>query len=112
MLVFYIQPKHHIELLGWPESIPFANPHHITVVAVARVLQCALTVATCKWVVMSTRRVKEHSAAQALVIDGGDTVGKKRKERSDKGKKWKRANAAAEDEEGEDSDDEEHTKKR
>jgi hypothetical protein len=103
-----IQQKHHIELLGWPESIPFANPHHITVVAVARMLQHALTVATCKWVVMSTRRVKEHSAALALAIDGGDTVtGKKRKERSDKGKKWKHAaNAAAEDEE--DSDDDEH----
>lgn len=101
-----IQQKHHVELLGWPESIPFANPHHITVVAVARMLQCALTVATCKWVVMSTRRVKEHAAALALVIDGGDTVGKKRKERSDKGKKRKHAaNAADEDN---DSDDHDH----
>jgi hypothetical protein len=103
-----IQQKHHVELLGWPESILFANPHHITVVAVARMLQHALTVATCKWVVMSTRRVKEHSAVlAALTIDGGDTVGKKRKQRSDKGKKRKRAaNAAAEDEEdGEEDDD-------
>jgi hypothetical protein len=100
-----IQQKHHVELLGWPDSIPFANPHHITVVAVARMLQCALTVATCKLVVMSTRRVKEHLAALALANDGGDTVGKKRKERSDKGKKRKRA---ANDEEEGDSDDDEH----
>ena len=63
-----IQQKHHFELLGWPESIPFANPHHITVVAVAWLLQHALTVATCKWVVMSTRRVKEHTAAAALAV--------------------------------------------
>ena len=103
-----IQQKHHVELLGWPESIPFANPHHITVVAVARLLQHALTVATCKWVVMSTRRVKEHSAAVALAIDGGETVGKKRKQRSDKGKKRKQvANAAAGDGEEDQDDDEE-----
>ena len=49
-----IQQKHHVKLLGWPESIPFANPHHITVIAVARKLQHALSVATCKWVVMTT----------------------------------------------------------
>jgi hypothetical protein len=85
-----IQQKHHVELLGWPQSIPFANPHHITVVTVARKLQHALSVATCKWVVMSSRRVKEHSAGLALAVDGGDTVGKKRKSRSDRGKKRKR----------------------
>ena len=114
-----IQQKHHVELLGWPASIPFANPHHITVVAVARLLQHALTVATCKWVVMSTRRVKEHSAALALAMDGGETVSKKRKQRSDKGKKRKRTGNEHE-EEGEkddDGDDDEHnvpppTKKR
>jgi hypothetical protein len=76
-----IQQKHHVELLGWPQNIPFANPHHITVVAVARKLQHALSVATCKWVVMTTRRVKEHAAALAqLAIDGGNTVGKAHKQ--------------------------------
>jgi hypothetical protein len=107
-----IQQKYHVELLGWPESIPFANPHHITVVAVARKLQHALSVATCKWVVMSTRRVKEHSAAVALADDGGDTVNKKRKQRSDKGKKRKcPATAVAENEEDDrddENDDDEH----
>lgn len=103
-----IQQKYHVELLGWPEDIPFANPHHITVVALARKLQHALSVATCKWVVMSTRRVKEHSAMLALAIDGGDTVGKKRKQRSDKGTKRKRPATAIAEEEEDDDDDDEH----
>src|SRR5277367_3465810 len=85
-----IQQKYRVELLGWPSNIPFANLHHITVVAVARKLQHALSVATCKWVVMTTRRVKEHAAALAIAVDGGDTVVKKRKQRSDKGTKRKR----------------------
>ena len=107
-----IQQKHHVELLGWPASIPFANPHHITVVAVTRRLQHALSVGTCKWVVMTKRRVKEHSAMLALAVDGGDIVSKKRKPRSDKGKKRKcPTTAAVEDEEEgdeDDNDDDEH----
>jgi hypothetical protein len=50
-----IQQKYRVELLGWPTNIPFANPHHITVVAVARKLQHTLSVTTCKWVVMLTQ---------------------------------------------------------
>jgi hypothetical protein len=94
-----IQQKHHVELLGWPQNIPFANPHHITVVAVARKLQHALSVATCKWVVMTTRRVKEHAEELALAVDGGDTVSRKRKQRSDKGTKRKRMVAVDEESE-------------
>jgi hypothetical protein len=102
-----IQQKHHVELLGWPKNILFANPHHITVVTVARKLQHTLSVATCRWVVMTTWRVKEHAAALALAVNGGNTVSKAHKQRSDKGTKWKHLAAVndKENEEGEDKDD-------
>lgn len=99
-----IQQKHHVELLGWPVDIPFANPHHITTVAVARKLQQALSVATCKWVIMTKRRIQEHAAELALDVEGGTVVGKKRKARSDKGKKRKRATVIEEGGEEEDDD--------
>jgi hypothetical protein len=95
-----IQQKHHVELLGWPTDIPFANPHQITTVAIARKLQNVLSVATCKWVVMTKRQVKEHNLQLMQNIEEGVIVGKKRKERSDKGRKRKHSALA-------DSDDEE-----
>jgi hypothetical protein len=100
-----IQQKHHVELLGWPVDIPFANPHHITTVAVARKLQKALSVATCKWVLMTKRRIQEHAAELALDVEGGNVIGKKRKPRSDKGKKRKPERATVIEEGGEDEDD-------
>ena len=102
-----IVQKHHVELLGWPVDIPFLNPHQITSVAIARKLQQALALGTCKWVAMTRQRRKDHAAALDLDLAGGKTVAKKRKPRSDKGKKRKRLAAAAEDEgEEEESDDE------
>ncbi|KIK04385.1 hypothetical protein K443DRAFT_130862 [Laccaria amethystina LaAM-08-1] len=99
-----IQQKHHVELLGWPVNIPFANPHHITTVAMARKLQKALSVATCKWVIMTKRRIREHAAELALDVKGGSVVGKKCKARSDRGKKQKHATVTEEGAEEEDGD--------
>ena len=56
---------------------------------------------------MTTRQVKEHAAALALAIDGGDTVSKGRKQRSDKGTKWKHLVAVNEKEDEESEDDNE-----
>jgi hypothetical protein len=100
-----IVQKHHIELLGWPVDIPFVNPHQITSIAMARKLQQALALGTCKWVAMTRQRRKDHAAALELDIEGGKTVGKKRKSRSDKGKKRKHLAAAAEEEGEEDKSD-------
>jgi len=105
-----IVQKHHIKLLGWPVDIPFVNPHQITSIAMARKLQQALALGTCKWVAMTRQQWKDHAAVLELDIEGGKTVGKKRKSRSDKGNKWKRLAAAAEEEGEEDktnNDDEE-----
>jgi hypothetical protein len=51
-----IVKKHHVELLGWPVDIPFVNPYQITTVAIARKLQQALALGTCKWVAMTRQR--------------------------------------------------------
>ena len=82
-----IVQKYHVQLLGWPSDIPFVNPHHLTTIAAAKSLQNALTVSTCKWVAMSKRQQREHAITLAADVKSGQVVGKKRKVRSDKGKK-------------------------
>ena len=82
-----IVQKYHVQLVGWPSDIPFANPHQLTTIAAAKSLQSALAVSTCKWVVLSKRQKKEHAEALAASAEGGQVVGRKRKVRSDKGRK-------------------------
>ena len=94
--------KYHVQLLGWPSNLPFVNPHQLTTSAAASTLQNALTVSTCKWVVMSKRQRQEHTAALAADLQGGQ-VGKKRKPRSDKGKKRKHALPIADDNDDDDT---------
>jgi len=94
--------KHHVELLGWPVNIPFVNPHQITTIAIARKLQQALSLGTCKWVAITRQQWKEHATALELDIKGGKTVGKKHKSWSDKRKKWKCPAAANKEDEEED----------
>jgi hypothetical protein len=104
-----IVQKYHVRLVGWPSDIPFVNPHQLTTIAAAKSLQNSLTVSTCKWVVMSKRQQKEHAATLVADAEGGQEVGRKRKVRSDKGKKrGKQAdeNINGEDEEANDNTDE------
>jgi len=101
-----IVQKYHVQLLGWPSDIPFVNPHQLTTIAAARTLLNALTVSTCKWVAMSKRQRQDHSATLAADVEGGQAVGKKRKVRSDKGKKRKRTPV---DSDSNDSEEEEET---
>lgn len=82
-----IVQKYHVQLVGWPSDIPFANPHQLTTIATAKSLQSALAVSTCKWVVLSKRQQKEHADALEASAEGGQVVGRKRKIRSDKGKR-------------------------
>jgi hypothetical protein len=103
-----IVQKYHVQLLGWPSDLPFVNPHQLTTSAAARTLQNALTVATCKWVVMSKRQQQEHAAALAadLQVEGGQ-AGKKRKPRCDKGKKRKHTQPLADANDDNDTDEDE-----
>ena len=98
-----IVQKYHVQLLGWPSDIPFANPHQITTAAAAKSLQNALSTSTCKWVAMSKRQQKEHTIMLAAEVEGGQVIGKKRKVCSDKGKR--RGKPASEDEMNVDDED-------
>jgi hypothetical protein len=100
-----IVQKYHTQLLGWPSEIPFVNPHQLTSTAAAKSLLNALTVSTCKWVAMSKRQQREHAVMLAADVEGGRVVGKKRKVRSDKGKR--RGKQGADDVDDEDDDVEE-----
>ncbi|KAF8219706.1 hypothetical protein L208DRAFT_1210884, partial [Tricholoma matsutake] len=64
--------KYKVELCGWPTMIKFDNPSEISTVNNIRKLHQALQAGECKWLAM-----KEAA---------GETVVRKRKERSDKGK--------------------------
>jgi hypothetical protein len=101
-----IVQKYHVQLLGWPSDIPFINPHQLTTIAAARTLLNALTVSTCKWVAMSKRQRQEHSATLAADVEGGQAVGKKRKVRSDKGKKRKRTPVDSDNDDSSEEEDE------
>jgi hypothetical protein len=96
--------KLHVQLLGWPDAIPFVNPHQITTVAAINALRHALTVATCKWVVLTKRQQREYRAAMAKDFEDGLVVSKKRKVRADKGKKRKAVAPTDGDEEEEESE--------
>ena len=79
--------KYHVQLVGWPSEIPFINPHQLTTIASAKSLLDSLTVLTCKWVILSKRQQKDHAAMLVAPAEGGQVVGRKRKVRSDKGRK-------------------------
>jgi len=104
--------KYHVQLLGWPAGIPFTNPHQLTTTATARELQKALIVLTCKWVILSKQQWQEHATALEVDIERGQSIGKKRKQRSDKGKKRKHTMATNNDKEDqeEEEDDKEDDK--
>ena len=82
-----IVEKHNVELVGWPKAIPFANPSMIGTVGEIRILREALTSGECKWVAQSKRQQATHAAMLKMKRDNGEVIGKKRKQRSDKGKK-------------------------
>jgi hypothetical protein len=85
-----IVQKHRVELVGWPDGIPFANPSAIGTVGAVRILREALIVGDCKWIAQTKRQQGVHAAMLKTKRDAGDPIGKKRKQRSDKGKKRSR----------------------
>jgi hypothetical protein len=81
-----IVDKYKVELLGWPTSIKFANPSEIgTVDKIQRLCQ-VLKVSECKWVIQLHWQQAIYAENLAAKEAAGETVVKKREERSDKGK--------------------------
>lgn len=81
-----IVTKHKVELIGWPASIKFANPSEIGTVDNVRKLRQALKVGECKWIAQSRGQQAAYAVKLAAKIASGQVAGKKRKQRSDKGK--------------------------
>jgi hypothetical protein len=78
--------KYKVKLVGWPLTIKFASPSEIgTVDEIHRLCQ-ALKVGDCKWIAQMWRQQQAHLEMPAMWEAAGESVGKKRKQRSDKGK--------------------------
>jgi hypothetical protein len=82
-----IVEKYKVELVGWPPHIPFANPSTLGTMDAVRSLRSALQVGECKWVAQTLRQQAAHADKLKALRESGQIIGKKRKERSDKGKK-------------------------
>ena len=101
--------KYRVKLVGWPDDIKFTNPASLTSVEELRKLRQALRTHSCHWVKLSERDLRQHEESIAQRESAGGSVGRKRKQRSDKGKPRKRVareHASEEDDGNNDEDDE------
>jgi len=84
-----IVQRHSVKLIGWTCS-RFINPADINSVPEIRVLRDALRSGACRWIRISPQELQHHTAEVDAWHQQGEVIGKKRKERSDKGTKRKR----------------------
>ncbi len=74
-----------VKLIGWPEQIPFGTPLNIRTVPQLRLLRRALQTTACRWTRLDETEMEELTESILSHEGNGEIVGKKRKERSDKG---------------------------
>lgn len=102
--------KYKVRLAGWPLD-KFISPYNFNTIDELRDLRDALRCGSCFWMGLSSREVAQHVKEMKERTEAGEVLGKKRKERSDKGsKKGPRKRPAGEDEVN--SDDETPAKRR
>ncbi|KIL55366.1 hypothetical protein M378DRAFT_34696, partial [Amanita muscaria Koide BX008] len=82
--------KPHVKLVSWPPNLKFTNPASITNVEDLRVLRNALRARTCTWVTISDREARKAASSIEERETTGEVVGRKRKQRSDKGQPRKK----------------------
>ncbi|KAI0038358.1 hypothetical protein FA95DRAFT_1505777 [Auriscalpium vulgare] len=105
-----------VKLIGWTCG-EIRSPSKIGSVCDLRDLRNALKTGMCRWVKLSKAQAKAHETALRTREAAGETVGKKRKSRSDKGKprphtrKRTAKQVNDSDEEAEDDEDEEDSEK-
>lgn len=109
-----IVTSHKVELVGWPPSIQFASPSVIGTIADLRTLRSALRAGECKWIAQTQTQQIAYAEKLAARVAGGESLVRKRKEQSDKGKKkcGKKRKQAVDDDEAHDSPDTEQPKKK
>ena len=81
--------KYKVRLVGWPLD---------KFISQLRDLRNALRCGSCFWMGLSLREVAQHVKEMKERTEAGEVLGKKRKERSDKGSKGPRKRPAGEDE--------------
>jgi len=95
-----------VKLVGWPfEKI--ISPTKLYTIGELRTLRDVLRSGACCWVQMSKLELKAHANDIAMRREGGEVIGKARKERSDKGVKTgpRRKPGACDESSDSDSDD-------
>ncbi|KAI6022454.1 hypothetical protein BKA83DRAFT_100747 [Pisolithus microcarpus] len=85
-----IKARYGIDLLGWPEGVPFQSPRAITNAEHLRTLRDALKAGTCRWAYMSRQQCVQYQDQLKERRSAGELVGKPRKKRSDAGRKRRR----------------------
>lgn len=89
--------KYQCKVVGWTFN-KFISPFDIHTVDDLRTLRDALRCGACFWVRMTKAEVSKHTAEMVLREKAGEVIGKKRKQRSDKGvKKGSRAGQGVND---------------
>lgn len=78
--------KYQCKIIGWTFN-KFISPFDINTVDDLRTLRDALRCGACFWVRMTKAEVSKHAADLVLRETAGEVIGKKRKQRSDKGVK-------------------------
>ncbi|KAI5989255.1 hypothetical protein EDD15DRAFT_2171530 [Pisolithus albus] len=82
-----IKARYGIDILGWPEGVPFQSPCAITNAEHLRILRDALKAGMCHWAYMSRQRLEQFQDQLKERRSAGELIGKPRKRRSDVGRK-------------------------
>ncbi|KAI6013627.1 hypothetical protein BKA83DRAFT_4130284 [Pisolithus microcarpus] len=85
-----VEARYGIDLLGWPEGVPFQSPRAITNTEHLRTLRDALKAGTCHWAYMSRQQCEQYQDQLKERRTAGEAVGKPRKKHSDAGRKRRR----------------------
>lgn len=78
--------KYKVRLMGWPHD-KFISPYNFNTIDELRDLRDALRCGSCFWMGLSKRQITQHMKEMKEWTEAGEVIGKKRKERSDKGSK-------------------------
>ena len=94
-----IVQKYRVEIVRWPENVKFTNPASLASMDELRQLRQALRTHDCHWVKITEREVRLHMESIKEQEAGGESVSRKWKQRSDKGKPRKKRVVCQPDEE-------------
>ena len=85
-----IVQKYRVKIVRWPENVKFTNPASLASMDELRQLRQALRTHDCHWVKITEREVRLHMESIKEWEAGGESVSRKWKQRSDKGKPRKK----------------------